>query len=235
MFDVETKGAFSGREWRKGTRNDRNGMLPSLLLNLLNPLSTIFRDPYQRITPAASRAVPRLTFQLRHLSAVSEHGHVLFSDIDHTSYARNLTAYSSEEYTVNTRLLPSYRPPSFDAVENARYRSMKFGQSTLLDWDEEEIVGPDVESRETLLVLAKMTSNAYLQPDDDGWYSLGENWTTVGLQHSLKPLTINSSLHVGLRLWLGARCGWLPWPCVHHSGQLHYRFVYQGHHGGIFW
>ena len=56
---------------------------------------------------------------------------------------------------------------------------MKFGQSTPLDWNEEEIIGPDVESRETLLILAKMTSNAYLQPDDKGWYPLGENWTTV--------------------------------------------------------
>ena len=61
---------------------------------------------------------------------------------------------------------------------------MKFGQSTLFDWDEGEIVGPDTESRETLLLLAKMTSNAYLQPDDKGWYSLGENWTTVRLAPS---------------------------------------------------
>ena len=56
---------------------------------------------------------------------------------------------------------------------------MKYSQSTLLNWGEEEIVGPDVESRETLLALAKMTSNAYLQPDDKEWYSLGKNWTTV--------------------------------------------------------
>lgn len=62
---------------------------------------------------------------------------------------------------------------------------MKFVQSALLDWDEEETVGPDTESRDTLLVLAKMTSNAYLQPDDKGWYSLGENWTTVRLARAL--------------------------------------------------
>ena len=125
----------------------------------------------------ASSAAPRLTFQLRHHHAVSEHGHVLLSDVDHGI----LNAYASDEYTVDTRLVPSYRPPSFDEVRNARYRSMKFGQSTILGWDEEELVGPDVESRETLLVLAKMTSNAYLLPDDKGWYPLGGNWTTVRL------------------------------------------------------
>jgi hypothetical protein len=108
---------------------------------------------------------------------------------------------------------------------------MKFGQSTPLDWDEEEIVGPNVESRETLLVLAKMTNNAYLQPDDKEWYSLGENWTTVRLHPSFGPSTTHSFPHVGLRLWLGTRCGWVPGSRIHHSRQLHYRFVYQGHLG----
>jgi len=162
-------------------------MLPSLFLSLFNFLFITSYDPHRQITPAASSAAPRLTFRLRHLHAVSEHGHVLFSDVDHTSYAGNVTVYASEEYTVDTTLLPSYRPPSFDAVRNARYRSMKFGQSTLLDWDEEEITGPDVESRETLLVLAKMTSNAYLQPEDKEWYPLGKNWSTVRLQPLLDP------------------------------------------------
>ena len=156
-------------------------MFPSLFLRLFNFLFPIFYDSHQSITPAAPTAVPRLTFQLRHLHAVSEHGHVLFSNVHHTSYAGNLTADASEEYTVDTRLLPSYRPPSLDAVKNARYRSMKYGQSTLMDWDEEEIPGPNIESRETLLTLAKMTSNAYLQPDEEEWYPLGENWTTVRL------------------------------------------------------
>jgi len=174
------------------------GMLPSLFFDLFNSLFPIFYDPYQPITPAVPTAASRLTFQLRHLHAVSEHGHVLLSNIDHASYAGNFTSYSSEEYTVDTKLLPSYRPPSFDAVRNARYRSMKFGQSTPLDWGEEEIVGPDVESRETLLVLAKMTSNAYLQPDDKGWYPLGENWTTVRLQPYLEPSTTHMFLRVGL-------------------------------------
>jgi hypothetical protein len=77
-------------------------MFPSLFLSLFNSLFPLFYDPYQPITPAASTAAPRLTFQLRHLHAVSEHGHVLFSDIDHTLSARNLTAYSLRD-TLSTR------------------------------------------------------------------------------------------------------------------------------------
>jgi len=193
------KGAFSGRErLRRVIAVIVAVMLPSLFLDLFNSLFPVFYNPYQPITPTASTAASRLTFQLRHLHAVSEHGHVLLSNIDHASYAGKFASYSSEEYTVDTKPLSSYRPPSFDAVTNARYRSMKFSQSTPLDWGEEEIVGPDVESRETLLVLAKMTSNAYLQPDDKQWYPLGENWTTVRLQPSLEPSKAHMSLRAGL-------------------------------------
>jgi lipase ATG15 len=46
-------------------------------------------------------------------------------------------------------------------------------------WEEDEIVGPDVESRETLLLLAKMTNNAYLEPGEAGWYDLGDGWNAV--------------------------------------------------------
>ena len=184
-----------GRKWQKG---DRNGMLPSLFLSLFNSLSSVFYLPYQLVAPAPSTAAPRLTFQLRHLHAVSEHGHVLLSDVDRTSHVGNLTTYASEEYTIDTRLLSSFRPPSFDAVRNARYRSMKFGQTTLLDWGEEEIAGPDVESRETLLVLAKMTNNAYLQPDEKEWYPLGGNWTTVRFQPALEPPEIYWFPYIGL-------------------------------------
>lgn len=54
------------------------------------------------------------------------------------------------------------------------------GQSAALDWHEEEVPGPDVESRETLQVLAKMTNNAYYDgPQEKGWYDLGGNWTQV--------------------------------------------------------
>ncbi|KAH9989434.1 hypothetical protein BJV77DRAFT_963908 [Russula vinacea] len=50
------------------------------------------------------------------------------------------------------------------------------GQSTTLHWEEDEIPGPDVSKRETLLLLAKMTSNAYIEPNTDGWYNLTDEW-----------------------------------------------------------
>jgi len=54
------------------------------------------------------------------------------------------------------------------AFAQARTLSMR-GQSGALDWDEDWIPGPDVSKRETLLLLAKMTTNAYVEPNTDGW------------------------------------------------------------------
>ena len=56
---------------------------------------------------------------------------------------------------------------------------MRHAESQALQWDEEEIVGPDVESRETLLELAKMTNNAYVEPEDPYWYDLEGKWSEV--------------------------------------------------------
>jgi putative lipase involved disintegration of autophagic bodies len=53
------------------------------------------------------------------------------------------------------------------------------GQSALLDWEEDEVSGPDVMRRETLLLLAKMTSNTYFEPHKGGWYNLTDEWNVV--------------------------------------------------------
>jgi len=47
-----------------------------------------------------------------------------------------------------------------------------------LTWGEEEVLGPDVTSRDTILRLAKMTNNAYAYPEEGErkWYDLGGNW-----------------------------------------------------------
>jgi lipase ATG15 len=58
---------------------------------------------------------------------------------------------------------------------------MRHSQSEDIPWQEDEVPGPDVESRETLLELAKMTHNAYMDPNDPAWYELDGNWTVVSM------------------------------------------------------
>ena len=53
------------------------------------------------------------------------------------------------------------------------------GQSTALDWEEDDVLGPDVTRRETLLLLAKMTNDAYFAPFASGWYNLTDEWNVV--------------------------------------------------------
>lgn len=42
------------------------------------------------------------------------------------------------------------------------------------EWDDVEVPAPDVTDRQTVITLAKMTSNAYVLPDGDDWYPVGK-------------------------------------------------------------
>ncbi|TFY64357.1 hypothetical protein EVJ58_g2688 [Rhodofomes roseus] len=126
-------------------------MLLSTVAGLLVPFLSWFCDGSRHTGPKT------LSFQLRH-------------------YHANLEADPSTDYSLRSRAVKTHRPVSLSALAEARTRSIRFAQSALLDWDEDEVLGPDVESRETLLELAKMTNNAYLEPGEAGWYELGGDW-----------------------------------------------------------
>lgn len=124
-----------------------------------------------------------LQFELRHLHAVSSStAHVIFSDVSPQALktlSSDTSGSTKSSYSVRSRLGKTFRPSSFAAHERARLRSLRFGENEWLDWDEEEIISPDVESRETLLELAKITNNAYVDPEDPAWYDLGDGWNAV--------------------------------------------------------
>lgn len=146
-----------------------------------------------------------LIFELRHQHAVSPTASVAFSDIPASHIYSHKDGISP--YRVQTRRITSYRPPSFDMYSEARIRSIRHGQSTDLPWEEDDIIGPDIESREALLQLAKMTSNAYLEHDDPHWYDLGDGWLKVS--HTLLsvfkfacPAAPSNSHHVSITKYL---------------------------------
>ena len=43
------------------------------------------------------------------------------------------------------------------------------------EWDDVEVEAPDVTDRQTLLTLAKMTSNAYVLPESGEWWPV-DDW-----------------------------------------------------------
>jgi lipase ATG15 len=121
-------------------------MLPASLTTLLVSLLSLFTDsPHVDDAPAPP---PPLSFELRHLHAVSPSAAVVFTDVP-----RRAGILSDNSHTLQTRKIRTYKPPSFALHAQARAQSMRFGQSPLQDlpWEEEEIPAPDVEDRVTLL------------------------------------------------------------------------------------
>ncbi|CAL1717055.1 unnamed protein product [Somion occarium] len=147
--------------------------LLSLLLIVLSaeqqfPLSTDdgSREP---ITP--------LRFELRHYHGVGPDAQVLFHDAhDHSDQSLASETFNNPPYVLQTRRIKSSRPSSIDGYLLARSRSSQGEGNEAFKWEEDDIDGPDTESRETLLELAKMTNNAYLEPGESGWYDLGGKW-----------------------------------------------------------
>lgn len=195
--------------------------LTSLLWSILTFLSDDTYTPSQTTSPAS---ISSLHFELRHLHAVSSGSNVIFADVPAAHVNSQDSGSLQTSYTLRTRSINSYHPPSFSAYSQARTRSIKFGQSEDLHWESDEILAPDVESRETLLELAKMTNNAYLDPDHPDWYNLSGNWTVVSAIHTyenpstLRPCTYQilihdyhaardglTGFHTGLSLRLGTR------------------------------
>jgi len=162
-------------------------MLPTALTALLILLLNIFvnegPDDYGPLQTA-----PRLHFELRHQHAVAPSGHVVFSDVLRGPVSS--LGFLNTTHEFGTTYISSFRPPSFNEYIEARMRSIRHAQSTDLFWTHERILAPDVEGRETLLELAKMTNNAYVAPNDSAWYALKEQWAHVRL-HGCMPLDIS--------------------------------------------
>jgi lipase ATG15 len=155
--------------------------------HLILPLFNILFPPNVPQRPISQT----LTFRLRHFHAVTPSAHVYFADASSLS---TLNA-DTQPLSISTAPVRTARPISATAFSEARALSMR-AQSVALDWEDHEIPGPDVSKRETLLLLAKMTSNAYVEPDTDAWYNLTDEWGVV------RPL---GSFAMHLQLILG-RC-----------------------------
>lgn len=179
-------------------------MLPLSVSYLLTQFLNLFSDSSSHVPPSRNRlhASPQpLRFELRQYHAVTSNAQILFHDAPQRYHAGS----TRPDYRVKTRNLKSHRPSSQEAFHKARARSL---ETEPLRWDEEEIEAPDVESRETLLTLSKMSNNAYLDPGEPGWYDLGDTWNVV--RHILKTISSfrkGNLIHPSLvlPLWLGAR------------------------------
>jgi putative lipase involved disintegration of autophagic bodies len=147
--------------------------LVNLALSFLNGLFPPNVAQHPHVRPPPSNV---LNFHLRHFHVATSSAHIYLSDVPHDLSPASSSAYSP--LSIVTSPLRTTRPSSHDHFQAARHLS-KRGQSTTLDWQEDEVPGPDVTRRETLLLLAKMTSNTYFEPGSGGWYNLTDEWNVV--------------------------------------------------------
>lgn len=94
---------------------------------------------------------------------------------------------------LRTRRIPIMRPRHISPT--ASWRNLTFSQrSSLLsaapDWEEIEVEAPDTTDRKTLLALAMMSSNAYIEPNSTEWYSL-DKWDAVSMLRTCVPASWN--------------------------------------------
>ncbi|KAJ6630610.1 Alpha/Beta hydrolase protein [Mycena sp. CBHHK59/15] len=85
---------------------------------------------------------------------------------------------STATVALKARPTTVYKPHSLDAFHRARWRSLNFGESEPLEWEPQDVLGPDVEDLHTLAQLARMTGNAYALPGKSNWYDVDPAWNT---------------------------------------------------------
>ncbi|CAJ0635761.1 7935_t:CDS:2 [Entrophospora sp. SA101] len=69
------------------------------------------------------------------------------------------------------------RPVRRDAIKEFQFLSQYKQTSSIIEWnDSVDLLLPNVTDMQTLISLAKMSSNAYIKCDDDDWYDLGKHY-----------------------------------------------------------
>ncbi|PIL24236.1 hypothetical protein GSI_13989 [Ganoderma sinense ZZ0214-1] len=82
--------------------------------------------------------------------------------------------------TVTLQAIPTtvYRPRDSAAFQHARLRSLRSQESEPIEWEEVQLLAPDIEDKHTLSQLARMTGNAYALPGRPNWYEVDPAWNT---------------------------------------------------------
>ena len=141
-------------------------LLPATLRFFIGPLLCLdFSQHSDTLLPSGP-----ISFQLRHQHAITNDSRVIFSNA--------APSFTADSYVVSTSNIQAHRPQSATAFHSARLRSIRHDQSERVLWDRTNILGPNVEDREALLTLAKMTSNAYTTSTESDWYTL-DGWNKL--------------------------------------------------------
>ena len=129
-------------------------LISSTLTAFLLPLVNAFLEPESQVVREIESRP--LEFHLRHIHELSTtNGRVRLQDVPRS--------FVHDKHRVDSQAVFTHRP-------------LHKRGSLLAEWEQGQVIGPDVERRETLLQLAKMANNAYASREDTDWYDLGPQW-----------------------------------------------------------
>jgi len=131
---------------------------PFLPLNATSPYPATTALEYDVATH------PALNFRLRHR-------------FDHTPTSTHPKHFNRTDYSAED--IHAFSPP-FQSYTIRRTLKSKLApqrdQDTVTAWQRQNMVVPDLSHNETLLALAMMTSNAYVDPTQPSWYDVGDRF-----------------------------------------------------------
>ncbi|KAG8764243.1 putative lipase atg15 [Ceratobasidium sp. 423] len=177
-----------------------------------------------------SLAFDTRSFTLRHIHRThADTGSIQWADVSRDIVTASQLSEetpdgsSTHMHSLHVRRTTVHRPVSQAAFQAARAHSRKrkkeksalgrfaldqeWGQS--MGWKEDDVEGPAIDKRETVLALAKMTNNAYLSPGESGWYDLGGNWTTANADGFRGHVFLSADNTTAVLSIKGTSAGWL--------------------------
>jgi lipase ATG15 len=104
-----------------------------------------------------------------------------FNTLYHGYDLGNVPDPDTPTMTLKARPTTVHRPRSHALLQRARLRSLHSRECEIVEWDQKEAMGPDIEDRHTLSQLARMSGNAYALPDQSNWYEIDPAWNMVRL------------------------------------------------------
>ncbi len=115
-----------------------------------------------------------LDFEPRHFHTLApDDKTIVFQDVHPIAALQ-----SKPQYPIRVKPTRRSKPSSQATFHESRRMSMR-SMSRRVDWEDDEIPAPDVSSNETLGTLARMTFDAYIEPNDSEWYDLDGAFNAV--------------------------------------------------------
>jgi putative lipase involved disintegration of autophagic bodies len=151
-------------------------MLLNLPIALVGYISSYLSSPSSLLPPSSdSDELAPLTFHLRHRHALTNTSKVIFSDVPESAFA------PEEGYRIPRRRMKVQRPSSHANFMAARHSRLSGAvNASIVEWSEDEVPGPVLEDRHSLLQFAKMAFDTYYPDNTTEWYDVGEDgWSTV--------------------------------------------------------